>query len=78
VLLAAAIAALTLPALLHWQESEAARTRSKAHRAYAADFLDALQGLATLKAFGQSGAHARTASPSAPGTSRARRCACWR
>jgi ATP-binding cassette, subfamily B, bacterial len=58
VLLAAAIAALTLPALLHWQESEAARTRSKAHRAYAADFLDALQGLATLKAFGQSGAHA--------------------
>jgi ATP-binding cassette subfamily B protein len=59
ILLAAALAALGLPALLHWHESDAARARSLAHRAYAADFLDALQGLATLKAFGQSAAHAR-------------------
>jgi ATP-binding cassette subfamily C protein CydCD len=59
ILLAAALAALGLPALLHWHESDAARARSIAHRAYAADFLDALQGFATLKAFGQSAAHAR-------------------
>ncbi len=58
VLLAAALGALWLPSLLHWREQDAALERSEAHRAYAADFLDALQGLATLKAFGQSATYA--------------------
>lgn len=58
VLLLAAIAALTLPGLLHRREHRAAIERSREHRRYAADFLDALQGLATLKAFGQSKAQA--------------------
>ncbi len=59
VLLVAALGALWLPTLLHWREHDAAIARSKAHRAYAADFLDALQGLATLKAFGQSETYAQ-------------------
>ncbi|MBM3523312.1 MAG: ATP-binding cassette domain-containing protein, partial [Alphaproteobacteria bacterium] len=58
VLLLAAFGALTLPGLLHRAERSAASERSQEHRRYAADFLDALQGLATLKAFGQSRAQA--------------------
>ena len=58
ILLVAALGALWFPSLLHWREHDAALARSQAHRAYAADFLDALQGLATLKAFGQSATYA--------------------
>ena len=36
----------------HW-EAQSSERRSKAYRGFAAEFLDAVQGLATLKAFGQ-------------------------
>ena len=36
----------------HW-EARSSERRSKAYRGFAAEFLDAVQGLATLKAFGQ-------------------------
>src|SRR5207253_1236690 len=36
--------------------SQASLARSKAYSAFAAEFLDSIQGLATLKAFGQSAA----------------------
>ncbi|MBL8701032.1 MAG: ABC transporter ATP-binding protein [Alphaproteobacteria bacterium] len=58
VLLLAALAALALPSALHRREHRAAIERSREHRRFSADFLDALQGLATLKAFGQSRAQA--------------------
>jgi ATP-binding cassette subfamily C protein CydCD len=54
VLLVAAIVTLLAPTLQHRRDSRASLARSKAYRAFAADFLDSIQGLATLKAFGQS------------------------
>jgi ATP-binding cassette subfamily B protein len=59
VMLAAAILILLAPALWHRWDSRASLERSRAYAAYGADFLDAVQGLATLKAFGQSGERAR-------------------
>ena len=56
VLLVAAIVTLLAPSVQHRKDSAASLARSKAYRAFAADFLDSIQGLATLKAFGQSGA----------------------
>src|SRR5262245_35748731 len=56
VLLVAAIVTLIAPALWHRRDSDASQARSKAYSAFAADFLDSIQGLATLKAFGQSAA----------------------
>jgi ATP-binding cassette, subfamily B, bacterial len=56
VLLVAALVTLIAPTLQHRKDSRASLARSKAYRAFAADFLDSIQGLATLKAFGQSGA----------------------
>jgi len=56
VLLVAAIVTLLAPSFQHRMDSAASLARSKAYRAFAADFLDSIQGLATLKAFGQSGA----------------------
>src|ERR1044071_5325013 len=38
------------------KDAPASLARSKSYRRFAADFLDSIQGLATLKAFGQSGA----------------------
>ena len=59
VFLAAALAALFLPAVLHrWNRSSSERRR-EAYGEFGADFLDSIQGLATLKAFGQSGARGR-------------------
>jgi ATP-binding cassette subfamily C protein CydCD len=55
VLLAAALVTLIAPTLQHRRDSRASLARSRAYRAFAADFLDSIQGLATLKAFGQSG-----------------------
>ena len=40
-------------------EAKSSMRRSQAYRAFAAEFLDAIQGLATLKAFGQSAARGR-------------------
>jgi len=54
VLLVAAIVTLVAPTLQHRKDSRVSLSRSKAYRAFAADFLDSIQGLATLKAFGQS------------------------
>ena len=56
-----AFAMFTLFAPLAFQRREAASSmrRSLAYRAFAAEFLDAIQGLATLKAFGQSTARGR-------------------
>lgn len=58
VLLVFALLALFAPALWHKRDAENSRELQKAFSAFAAEFLDAIQGLATLKAFGQSGARA--------------------
>jgi ATP-binding cassette subfamily C protein CydCD len=59
VMLGAAILILLAPALWHRWDSRASLSRSRAYAAFGADFLDAVQGLATLKAFGQSGERGR-------------------
>jgi len=59
VMLAAALFALTLPTLVHRQNREAAAGRQKAFKEFGEEFLDAMQGLPTLKAFGQSKAYGR-------------------
>ncbi len=53
VLLVAALSALFLPSLLHRRSAEGAVARARAYKAFAADFLDSIQGLPTLAAFGQ-------------------------
>jgi ATP-binding cassette subfamily C protein CydCD len=55
VLLIAALVTLVAPTVQHRRDSRASLARSRAYRRFAADFLDSIQGLATLKAFGQSG-----------------------
>lgn len=59
VMVVAALLTLLLPALWHRQNSHASLARQKAYSAFGAEFLDALQGLATLKAFGQSASRAK-------------------
>jgi ATP-binding cassette subfamily C protein CydCD len=59
VFLVAALATLLLPALWHRWDSRGSLARSKTYAAYGAEFLDAVQGLRTLAAFGQSHARAR-------------------
>ncbi len=59
VMLGAAILILLAPLLWHGWDSQASLARNRAYSAFGADFLDAVQGLATLKAFGQSGERAR-------------------
>ena len=59
VLLAAALVTLIAPSLWHRKDSRQSLTRQKAYAAFGAEFLDSVQGLATLKAFGQSGARGR-------------------
>jgi ATP-binding cassette subfamily C protein CydCD len=59
VMLGAAILILLAPTLWHRWDSQASLARSRAYSAFGADFLDAVQGLATLKAFGQSGERGR-------------------
>ena len=49
-----ALFTLALPALLQRQNAAASLRRRDAYESFAADFLDSIQGLATLKAFGQS------------------------
>jgi ATP-binding cassette subfamily C protein CydCD len=58
-LLAAALVVLLAPTLWHRWDSRASLARNRAYAEFGADFLDAVQGLATLKAFGQSGERAR-------------------
>ena len=59
VLFAFALAALLLPAT--WQSLDvlSSRGRQRAYADFASEFLDSIQGLGTLKAFGQSKARAR-------------------
>ncbi len=59
VVLAAALVVLLAPTVWHRWDSNASLARNRAYAAFGADFLDAVQGLATLKAFGQSGDRAR-------------------
>ena len=54
VMLAFALLALLAPALWHKRDVANAQGRQQAYAAFAAEFLDSIQGLATLKAFGQS------------------------
>ena len=54
IMLAFSLVALFAPALWHQLDSHRSRTRSRAYGAFAAELLDSIQGLATLKAFGQS------------------------
>ncbi|MGH7310049.1 MAG: ABC transporter transmembrane domain-containing protein, partial [Candidatus Rokuibacteriota bacterium] len=59
VLVGAALVTLIAPALWHRRDRAASYARNRAYAAFGAELLDALQGLATLKAFGQSGERAR-------------------
>ena len=58
-LLAFAMLTLFGPALFHRWDARSSMRRSKAYRGFAAEFLDAVQGLATLKAFGQGASRGR-------------------
>ncbi|MBS0539518.1 MAG: ABC transporter ATP-binding protein, partial [Proteobacteria bacterium] len=53
VMLAFALVALFAPALWHKWDVRNSQRRQKAYASFAAEFLDSIQGLATLKAFGQ-------------------------
>ena len=57
VMLGAALFTLFLPATVHRKTSVASRGRQNAFKSFGEEFLDAVQGLPTLKAFGQSKAH---------------------
>ena len=59
VLLGFALVTLALPMVFHRWNSRASRSRKRTFGGFGAEFLDSVQGLATLKAFGQSGARAR-------------------
>jgi ATP-binding cassette, subfamily C, bacterial CydCD len=58
VMLVAALATLSLPMLVHNADKRASIGRAAAFKAFGEEFLDAVQGLPTLKAFGQSGVFA--------------------
>ena len=57
VLLLAALFTLVLPSTVHGWDRRASIARSRAFKAFGAEFLDAVQGLPTLQAFGQSRAY---------------------
>jgi ATP-binding cassette, subfamily B, bacterial len=59
VMLAAALFTLVLPATVHRKTATASRVRQSAFKSFGEEFLDAVQGLPTLKAFGQSTAYGR-------------------
>jgi ATP-binding cassette subfamily C protein CydCD len=59
VLLVAALVTLVAPSAWHRADSARSLARQQAYAAFGAEFLDAVQGLGTLKAFGQSAARAR-------------------
>ena len=58
VLVLFALLALFLPSIWHKMDVRRSADRQRAYATFAAEFLDSIQGLATLKAFGQSGARA--------------------
>ncbi|HXT78113.1 MAG TPA: ABC transporter transmembrane domain-containing protein, partial [Acetobacteraceae bacterium] len=57
VMLAGALFTLVLPATVHRRTGTASRERQSAFKSFGEEFLDAVQGLPTLKAFGQSRAY---------------------
>ncbi|TFH48367.1 MAG: ABC transporter ATP-binding protein, partial [Lysobacterales bacterium] len=59
VMFAFALVTLIVPSVFQKWDSSSSLRRQKAYAAFAAEFLDAIQGFATLKAFGQSGARAK-------------------
>jgi thiol reductant ABC exporter CydC subunit len=59
VMLGAALFTLAAPAVVHERTGQASRARQVAFKAFGEEFLDAMQGLPTLKAFGQSGSYGR-------------------
>ena len=59
VLLGFALLTLVAPVAFHHWDQKSAKARQQAYAAYGAKLLDSVQGLATLKAFGQSGARGR-------------------
>src|SRR5216683_2925339 len=60
VMLGFALLGLVLPAAFHRWDRRASMARQLAFKAFGAELLDGIQGLATLKAFGQSTAYARS------------------
>jgi ATP-binding cassette, subfamily B, bacterial len=60
VMLLFALLGLVLPSAFHRWDRRASLSRQQAFKAFGAELLDGIQGLATLKAFGQSTAYART------------------
>ena len=67
VFLGAALFTLLAPAGFHRWDERSSLARSRAYADFAAEFLDSIQGLATLKAFGQSGARAKLLAEKAHG-----------
>jgi ATP-binding cassette subfamily B protein len=59
VMTAAALFSLVLPAMIQRTTGDASRARQRSFKAFGEEMLDAIQGLPTLKAFGQSGAYGR-------------------
>jgi ATP-binding cassette subfamily C protein CydCD len=59
-LLLFALLTLVAPSAFHFWDRQSARARARAYGAFAAEFLDSLQGLGTLKAFGQSHVRAKS------------------
>ncbi|HLY88273.1 MAG TPA: ABC transporter transmembrane domain-containing protein, partial [Acetobacteraceae bacterium] len=59
IMLAAALFSLTAPSLVHKRTGHASRERMRAFKVFGEELLDAIQGLPTLKAFGQSGSYGR-------------------
>jgi ATP-binding cassette subfamily C protein CydCD len=58
-LVAGALVALFAPAAFHRLDRKASIRRSRSYARFGAEFLDSVQGLATLKAFGQAGTRGR-------------------
>ncbi len=59
VMLGAALFTLVLPSVVHEKTGRASRIRHQAFKAFGEEVLDAIQGLPTLKAFGQSRTYGR-------------------
>ena len=59
IMLVAALFTLVMPAAVHRRTATASRARQRDFKSFGEEFLDAVQGLPTLKAFGQSAEHGR-------------------
>src|SRR5687767_3269679 len=70
VMVAAALLGLTLPGLAHRRNQDASIARQKAFKSFGEEFLDAIQGLPTLKAFGQGREYGRRLAEKARALSR--------